>query len=242
MNLGSREQGSARRAPARRAACRPACPGALVVPAMALALAVISLDAGAAVGTAPADSLAGSAAATAAAPAAGAAAAPAATPAPAAEAPAVNYWSTGINATGAVLMTPLFPGWGQLYADGGWRAALAFGAEMYFWSNLLTRDRQARRDLDHAATLPADDFGRSFAESQAAEHHEQMKDFVWWSGGALLIIALDAYVGAHLFNFDRDAVPVPDRWDDVFGPVGSGPAVSAGKGPEVTVFQWRKAF
>ena len=69
-----------------------------------------------------------------------------------------------------------------------------------------------------------------------------MKDFVWWSGGALLIIALDAYVGAHLFNFDQDAVPVPDRWEDVFGPVGSGPAVSAGNGPEVTVFQWRKGF
>jgi hypothetical protein len=163
-------------------------------------------------------------------------------PAGAAELPAVNHWSTGVNATGAVLMTPLFPGWGQLYADGGWRAALAFGAEMYFWSNLLSRDRQARRDLDHAATLPAGDAGRNFAEALAAEHREQMKDFVWWSGGALLIIALDAYVGAHLFNFDRDAVPVPDRWEDVFGPVGSGPAVSAGSGPQVTVFQWRKGF
>lgn len=157
-------------------------------------------------------------------------------------APAVNHWATGVNATGAVLMTPLFPGWGQLYADGGWRAALAFGAEMYFWSNLLSRDRQARRDLDYAATLPEGEFGRTFAEQLAAEHRAQMKDFVWWSGGALLIIALDAYVGAHLFNFDRDAVPVPDRWDDVFGPVGSGPAVKAGAGPEVTVFQWRKGF
>ncbi len=174
-------------------------------------------------------------AAAAAAPADSAAAQPAATP-------AVNHWATGVNATGAVLMTPLFPGWGQLYADGGWRAALAFGAEMYFWSNLLSRDRQARRDLDYAATLPEGDFGRTFAEQLAAEHREQMRDFVWWSGGALLIIALDAYVGAHLFNFDRDAVPVPDRWDDVFGPVGSGPAVKAGAGPEVTVFQWRKGF
>ena len=35
-------------------------------------------------------------------------------------------------------------------AEGGWRAALAFGAEMYFWSNLLSRDRQARRDLEFA--------------------------------------------------------------------------------------------
>jgi len=155
---------------------------------------------------------------------------------------APNLWATGVNATGAVLMTPLFPGWGQLYADGGWRAALAFGAEMYFWSNLLSRDRQARRDLEFADTLPEGDLRHAFVVNLAAEHKEQMRDFVWWSGGALLIIALDAYVGAHLFNFDEDAVPVPDRWEDVFGPVGSGPAVSAGSGPEVTVFQWRKGF
>lgn len=155
---------------------------------------------------------------------------------------APNLWATGVNATGAVLMTPLFPGWGQLYADGGWRAALAFGAEMYFWSNLLSRDRQARRDLEFADSLPDGDLRRGFVSNLAAEHKEQMRDFVWWSGGALLIIALDAYVGAHLFNFDEDAVPVPDRWEDVFGPVGSGPAVSAGSGPEVTVFQWRKGF
>ena len=36
----------------------------------------------------------------------------------------------------------------------------------------------------------------------------------------LLIVALDAYVGAHLFNFDQDPVPVPNRWDEQFGPVG----------------------
>jgi hypothetical protein len=158
------------------------------------------------------------------------------------EVPPVDMWDTGVSATGAVLMTPLFPGWGQLYSDGGWRAGVAFGVEMYFWSNLLTRDRQARRDLDYAATLTETDGNRRLAEAMAVEHRAQMTDFVWWSGGALLIIALDAYVGAHLFNFDRDPVSVPDRWEDVFGPVGSGPAVTAGAGPEVTVFQWRKGF
>jgi hypothetical protein len=136
-------------------------------------------------------------------------------------------------------MTPLFPGWGQLYADGGWRAAAAFGVEMYFWSSLLTRDRQVGRDLGYAASLAETDPNRAYAEAMAAEHREQMKDFAWWSGGALLIIALDAYVGAHLFNFDRDPVSVPDRWEDVFGPVS---ALPVGTGPEVTVFQWRKGF
>ncbi len=159
-----------------------------------------------------------------------------------ADEPAVNLWDTGVNATGAVLMTPLFPGWGQLYAGGGWRAALAFGTEMYFWSNVLARDRQERRDRDFAATLEPNSSDRVFVDAMATEHRAQMQDFVWWSGGALLIIALDAYVGAHLFDFDHDPVPVPDHWQDVFEPAGSGSVGLAPTGPEVTVFQWRTGF
>lgn len=154
----------------------------------------------------------------------------------------VDLWDTGVNATGAVLMTPLFPGWGQLYAGGGWRAALAFGTEMYFWTNLLARDRQERRDRDFADTMAPDATNRAVVEALATEHRAQMQDFVWWSGGALLIIALDAYVGAHLFDFDHDPVPVPDHWQDVFEPGGAEAAALSPSGPEVTVFQWRTGF
>jgi hypothetical protein len=60
----------------------------------------------------------------------------------------VDLWSTGVSPTGAVLATPLFPGWGQLYSDNTWKAALAYGTEMYFWTNILSRDRQAVRARD----------------------------------------------------------------------------------------------
>jgi hypothetical protein len=152
-----------------------------------------------------------------------------------------DLWATGVNATGAVLMTPVFPGWGQLYADNGWRAGLAYGTQMYFWTNIISRDRQARRARDFGGTFPVDDPNRARYDAVAEELWEQMRDFAWWSGGVLLIVALDAYVGAHLFNFDQDAVPVPNRWDEQFGPPGGDmpggpPAVS------YTVFQWRTTF
>jgi len=152
-----------------------------------------------------------------------------------------DTWSTGVSPTGAVLMTPLFPGWGQLYADNSWRAALAFGAEMYFWSNMLTRDRRAVQAREFAATFPEGSADRNYYDNVAEENWEQMRDFAWWSGGALLIIALDAYVGAHLYNFDEDPIPVPDRWDDMFGYAGDSlPGLDPG--PMVTVFRWRKTF
>jgi hypothetical protein len=116
----------------------------------------------------------------------------------------VDLWDTGVSATAAVLMTPVFPGWGQLYADNSWRGALAYGVQMFYWTNILSRDRQARRSRDFAQTFPL-------------------------------------YVGAHLFAFDEDPVPVPDRWQEQFGPPG-GDMPGGALAPTLTVFQWRTTF
>jgi hypothetical protein len=153
----------------------------------------------------------------------------------------VDMWNTGVSPTAAVVMTPLFPGWGQLYARNSWQAALGFGSEMYFWTNMLVRDRRAVRANDFGESLPEGDPIRERYRAIADENWEQMRDFAWWSGGVLLIIALDAYVGAHLFNFDQDPVSVPDRWDETFGRVGDSMPGTA-DGPSLVVFQWRKAF
>lgn len=153
----------------------------------------------------------------------------------------VNLWDTGIDATTAVLMTPFFPGWGQLYAENSWHAALGFGAEMYFWTNMLVRDRRAVRANDFGESLPEGDINRQRYREIADENWEQMRDFAWWSAGVLLLVALDAYVGAHLYDFDADPVPVPDRWEDTFGQVGDGmPGTESG--PTLVVFQWQKTF
>jgi hypothetical protein len=153
----------------------------------------------------------------------------------------LDLWDTGISPTAAVAMTPLFPGWGQLYARNSWQAALGFGAQMYFWTNMLARDRRAVQARDFGEKFPTDDPNRDRYRAIADENWEQMRDFAWWSGGTLLIIALDAYVGANLFNFDQDPVPVPDRWDDTFGPVADA-VPGQGETLTVTVFQWRKTF
>ncbi len=153
----------------------------------------------------------------------------------------IDMWDSGVSPTGAILMTPLFPGWGQLYADNSWRGALSFGVEMFYWSNLLARDLRATRYRGLADTFPTDNPNHAHYNALAEENWEQMRDFAWWSGGVLFIIALDAYVGAHLFHFDDDPLPVPNQWDEHFEPLGydmPGGSIS----PSVVVFQWRKTF
>lgn len=153
----------------------------------------------------------------------------------------LDTWDTGVNATGAVLMTPLFPGWGQLYTENSWRAALAFGVEMFYWSNMLMRDRRAIRYKGFSQGFEEGSQQRKYYDALAVENWEQVRDFAWWSGGVLLIIALDAYVGAHLFQFEENAVPVPNDWDGHFGYLGED-MPGAASAPTMVVFQWGYNF
>jgi hypothetical protein len=68
-----------------------------------------------------------------------------------------------------------------------------------------------------------------------------MLDFGWWGLGAVFIIAVDAYVGAHLYNFDKDSVPVPDSWDpgELPQPLEMSDSASL---PGVKLAQWQFTF
>ena len=115
--------------------------------------------------------------------------------------------ATPVNATAEVLMSPVFPGWGQLYSDNGWRAVLAFGAEMWFWSRMLMYDRKAVRFKQYEDQATSET-AIAFYQTQIPEYWELMRDNAWWSGGALLIIAVDAYVDALAANGIDADVPV----------------------------------
>ncbi|MBD3221491.1 hypothetical protein GF314_09635 [bacterium] len=154
--------------------------------------------------------------------------------------PPPDFFDTGREGTTAVLMSPVFPGWGQLYTGGGWRAALAFGAQWYFWSNMLSNDRNGVRYRDHARTLPQGS-ARELWDVAADERFEVFRDFAWWSGGILLLVTVDAYVGAGLYNFDEEPIPVPDRFDDYFDPETPEPIGSVGV-PPLVIARWGWRF
>lgn len=146
----------------------------------------------------------------------------------------------GISPTRAVLVSPLFPGWGQLYARSGWRAALAFGAETIYWTQMIKNDRKALRWRTMEQLVDPLDAPRvrDFYTLRVAEYRERVRDFAWWSLGALLIITLDAYVDANLYGFDQDPVPVPDRWDAVSG----GATVASTPDADFAVVLFRAGF
>ena len=69
---------------------------------------------------------------------------------------------------------------------------------------------------------------------------EDVRDFAWWSLGGLLIIVLDAYVDAQLYDFNEDPVPVPPLIEPVSPPALS--QASSGPPAGTVLFRWQTAF
>ncbi len=104
------------------------------------------------------------------------------------------------NSHVAVISALVFPGLGQIYNEKPLKAAIAFGAEMFYFSQIYLEYRNAEREqLERDRYLPG---SPEWIEHDAwmNEHEERMIDWVWWSAFAILIATLDAYVDAHLYD------------------------------------------
>ena len=88
---------------------------------------------------------------------------------------------------GAMLRSALMPGWGQLYNNQKLKALLVFGGEMALVGNAIYYNQVANK-------------------SQTVDEQRFYKDmrsqFLWWLFAIHLLNILDAYVDAHLWNFD----------------------------------------
>ncbi|MBN2102779.1 hypothetical protein JW835_01920 [bacterium] len=88
---------------------------------------------------------------------------------------------------GAMIRSAIFPGWGQLYNGKWFKALLVVGIEAGLAGNAMLMNQR----MIHSTTIDEREFYR---------HHRGT--FVWWFAGVYLLNILDAFVDAHLFEFD----------------------------------------
>lgn len=105
------------------------------------------------------------------------------------------------NPTGAMVRSILFPGWGQLYNGKYFKAILVFGVEAGIIGYAIYMNQKA-----HESGIS--DFDREF-------YVDQRNVSYWRTGAVVLLSMLDAYVDAHLSDFDES----PDLAIDI----GAGP-------------------
>ena len=111
----------------------------------------------------------------------------------------------------------LVPGWGQLANHRPVKALLAAGLEGY----VATRIVGAQRNLDDAldaerrAERAGDAAGADGARADYDRAFNRRATAAWWLGAAIALAMTDAYVDAHLIQFDVDFGRDPSLPPDV---------------------------
>ncbi len=104
----------------------------------------------------------------------------------------------------AVLLSALLPGAGQFYNESYWKIPIIgglvgyFGYE-YFRNNNLYKDYRNRYSSSQNDSVPEGDLS---LKTLREFYRDQRDDFVWYFLIVYVVNLVDAYVDAHLFDFD----------------------------------------
>lgn len=112
------------------------------------------------------------------------------------------------------------PAWGQITNGKSKKAAVLMTVQAYVLTRLIEEHREAHESQRRADVLElrTDAEGIALAEiarDSAQEHFDRRRDMVFWALIGAFYGAVDAYVDAHLGNFERELED--DR--DLFGAV-----------------------
>jgi hypothetical protein len=103
----------------------------------------------------------------------------------------------------AVLFS-IIPGGGQFYNESYWKVPILFGLSAYFGYSYYDQDKKYRDYRDRYSTTQTQQFpdGDLNLKSLREFYRNQRDDFLWYFIIVDFINLVDAYVDAHLFDFD----------------------------------------
>jgi len=124
--------------------------------------------------------------------------------------------------TGALLRSAFVPGWGQFYNKKYVKSVIYGGMEIYFVYN--ARKYWKQMDIHQANFANSDD---PIYQAQEFELYKNQRDnrnlFLWLTGITVFISMFDAFVDAHLADFDQtdkvfevQAIPETNRIEITF--------------------------
>ena len=105
--------------------------------------------------------------------------------------------------TRAVLYSAAFPGGGQLYKRAWLKAGLVMGVQGFFIGSAIYHggERNYWRDL---AENTQDPFLQEQYLARSRDFGNELKNDIWWLGITAGLSMLDAYVDAHLSDFESE--------------------------------------
>ncbi|MDP6528815.1 MAG: DUF5683 domain-containing protein [Gemmatimonadota bacterium] len=95
------------------------------------------------------------------------------------------------------------PAWGQMTNDRPVKASVIFAVQAYLYTGILVESRRAT-DFQSRAVNAADAGTQAWLEDRAQEHFSRRRNLVFWSILGAFYSAVDAYIDAHLGDFEED--------------------------------------
>lgn len=112
-----------------------------------------------------------------------------------------------------MLRSAVLPGWGQAYNGKYWKTAIVVGGEgllIYKAFQELGKENDA---VDLLSTLEPGTPEYEAAAEAKDRHYNLKVNYIWWTIAVHLLQMADAYVDAHLADFEAGVEPGPDPGD-----------------------------
>ena len=125
-----------------------------------------------------------------------------------------------------MLRSTVLPGWGQMYNGKPLKAAVIVAGEGFLVYKALDELSKENDAIDRLNALlaqdPNNDAAIEDAQDDKEKHYNLKINYIWWAAVVHLLQMADAYVDAHLRDFNADLGPLP----------GPGLAHAASSGPD----------
>jgi hypothetical protein len=104
----------------------------------------------------------------------------------------------------AAVYSAILPGAGQFYNESYWKIPIIAGLGGYFVYELIDNNKQYKdyRDLYLASITPENPFGNLQLRANRDHFRDQRDNFIIYSAILYIINVADAFVDAHLYDFD----------------------------------------
>lgn len=116
------------------------------------------------------------------------------------------------NPTHAMLYSAFIPGGGQIYNHAYVKAGIVIGIQGYLLGSTLYQDSKVQDFKDKLADEP-DAYMQQHYRDQLEESRAKRTSGIWWMGITTVLSMLDAYVDAHMEDFEAEKQKLHIRFE-----------------------------
>ncbi len=121
-------------------------------------------------------------------------------------------FQTGKSPAKAALMSLFVPGAGQIYNESYYKAGGVIILEGVLIGLLINDHNEAEKAYDRAKRSSDDDF--DYWADRYYKYYDRRQNDMWWLGITMLLSGIDAYVDAHLYNYETLREDIHLKFED----------------------------